>query len=126
MQLGKTKVFLREDVVKQLETAREAIWDEGAGTVQRAGRRRQARRVGALLKTNAAGAAKVKAALDAKNPAEAAAALDALKAAWAASKVPSALSPSVQRGARALGELEIEVQQMEEAKVAEDAALTMR
>ena len=56
MQLGKTKVFLREDVVKQLETAREAIWDEGAGTVQRAGRRRQARRVGALLKTNAAGA----------------------------------------------------------------------
>ena len=43
--MGTTKIFLREEVVKQLEKARETILDEGASGIQRAARRRLARKV---------------------------------------------------------------------------------
>ena len=49
VQLGRTKVFLKEEVVRQLEHARELALQMAAATVQRVGRTRLAARTAAAL-----------------------------------------------------------------------------
>ena len=59
VQLGKTKIFLREEIVREIEKAREAIWEEAASAAQRVGRGRITRKATGLLRAHG-GAARVR------------------------------------------------------------------
>mmetsp|Transcript_29462 Transcript_29462/g.48834 ORF Transcript_29462/g.48834 Transcript_29462/m.48834 type:complete len:1439 (-) Transcript_29462:104-4420(-) len=121
VQLGKSKVFLREEVVKQLEKAREAIWDEGALHVQRASHRRVARRALALARAHKAGVSAVRAAVAARATADASSALAAVKGEW--DKAGMRLTEPLQSLQRQLGELEMEVVELQRQAEGEQKAL---
>jgi len=118
VQLGKTKVFMREDVVKNIEKAREAILETAVTAVQAAARRAAARKLYALLKAHKVSASKVRMALDDKQPPVATAAFASLQALWDGSGV-GGVQPEQARVwqvmQRELGELNIELTAMESA-----------
>ncbi len=123
VQLGKTKVFLREDVVKGIEKAREAIFEEGAHAVQKAARGLIGRRIFKLVKEHAVNAKRVKDALAAREPKVAAAAFEKLQAVWDASGVAPGIAPELLDRQRELAQYSAEVTALDEARQAEEAKL---
>eukprot|EP00322_Chrysochromulina_rotalis_P026702 CAMPEP_0115887378 /NCGR_PEP_ID=MMETSP0287-20121206/31730_1 /TAXON_ID=412157 /ORGANISM="Chrysochromulina rotalis, Strain UIO044" /LENGTH=1428 /DNA_ID=CAMNT_0003343967 /DNA_START=24 /DNA_END=4312 /DNA_ORIENTATION=+ len=95
VQLGQTKVFLREDVVKHIEKAREAIFEEASHAVQRLGRGLIARRVVKLRLAIGKSSLRVKEAIAAREPVVAAAAFAELQGIWDAQGVSVAVAPEL-------------------------------
>ena len=119
VQIGKTKIFMREDVVKQLESARDAVWTEGVCGLQRAVRVRLARRTVKLARQHVELAAKVHAALGAKAVADASAALEQLNAAWVVATLSVATAPALRAMQREAGLLDVQLQALQEQEKAE-------
>ena len=116
---------MREDVVRVLEKAREAIWEEAAAAAQAAGRGMIARKIGALAGAHTKAAANVRLALDDKPPqvVVASAALGVLRAAWEKAGVSASASAVLVEKQRELAELSAEVSSLEAALAEEKAAL---
>mmetsp|Transcript_31792 Transcript_31792/g.66569 ORF Transcript_31792/g.66569 Transcript_31792/m.66569 type:complete len:1417 (+) Transcript_31792:14-4264(+) len=122
VQMGKTKVFMREEVVKLLENARDAVWTEGACGLQRAARRRIALRTVKLAREHQGLARSLEAALDNKSVAEAGQLLEKLKAAWTQAMVSVAASPALLKSQREVGLFEVRLQALEEVEKGEQEA----
>ena len=123
VQLGKTKVFLREDVVKCIEKAREAIFEEGAASVQRIARGLIARRIFKLVAAHATNAKRVRDALDARQPVVATAAFEQLQKVWDDAGVAAGLDEGLLAKQRELAQYSAEVTALDEARRAEEAKL---
>ena len=117
--------------MRHIEKAREAILEEATKAVQRAARGGAARKVKRVMAGHKEEAAKVRAALDDKQPVVATAAFAVLQAWWDSSSVTLATSAGsagtelrgLQAMQRELGELSMEVSAMEAALAAEAAQL---
>jgi myosin heavy subunit len=118
-QMGKTKVFMREEVVKQLEAARDAVWAEGASGIQRAARARIAWRTVSLARTHKKLAVQLRAAIDKKALKEASQLLDEIKATWSKASVSVAAAPALRAAHREVAQLEVELQVLEDAEKSE-------
>jgi len=119
VQLGKTKVFLREEVVKHIEKAREAIFEEGAASVQRAARGLIARRIVKLAASHMRIKDRVRKALDARQAEAATAAFNELQKVWDEAGVSAGLNEGLLERQRELAQLSAEVSQLDEALQAE-------
>jgi len=86
VQLGKTKVFMRERVVKALELARQASWSKVAVHIQRQYRGHLARHTRKVVRSIKAGIVEVEAALEAKDADTASEKLSAVRAIWDGAK----------------------------------------
>ena len=100
---------MREEVVRALEKAREAIWEEAAQAAQAVARGMLARKVGALVAAHAKHAKNVRLAIDEKQVVVASAALVELRKAWDGAGVTSRASSSLVASQRELAELSAEV-----------------
>ena len=112
-QLGKTKIFMRDEVVRALETTRDVMQDRAATMLSREARRRLARRAATQLRASSALCGRLREQLDAHEVEAASVTLDEARALWdAAASLPS-LFNSAARAQRQLGQLEMALQHME-------------
>ena len=131
MQVGKTKVYLKEEVVKFFEKPRREVWGKAAAKLQRATRRRLARRVFKIIQMHKAGVKLVRDAMARREMEEAGEKLDALVLQWEQSKLKPTSSPRLAPLYRELGEMEVEIVNLEaglevEGKALEDLKQVLR
>ena len=127
-QVGKTRIFMRDEVVRSLERPRLEATRKAAVALQRRARGRMARRVAAVVHMHHRGVTKVRGRMEALDPTGASDALDVLTAQWGAVSVPLKLSlngdapllPVCQAEVR---ELELEIEALESGLEAEAEAL---
>ena len=123
VQLGKTKIFMKEGVMRVVDKAREKVWVRAGIKLQKSARRRLAQRVAKLVKAHTAKAKELRAAIDQKEVEAAGNYLDALSNCWTETSPKPSSSRYLEPLSRQLGEFELEVQALEEALDAEKAAL---
>ena len=126
IQVGKTKIFMRDEVLKHIEAPRRAVWGRAGRYLQAGARRRIARRTVALLRIHVPAVSEVRAELGRKTFEGCSAAyerLDVLSAAWEAADINPGCHFALPLATRQLGELEMEIGAMEEGLAAEGAAL---
>ena len=123
-QLGKTKIFMRDEVVRALETTRDTMREKAATIIALAMKRKIARLVVKLLRVTAEKCAALRAQLQKGSEAgaeEASATLGEVKQIWMGSKVPT-ISDSGVRAQRLIGQLEMELHAIE-GQIREDKEL---
>ena len=121
--VGKTRVFMKDDVVRSLEAPRLEATAKAGLVMQRFARRMLARVLTRVLFMHLPRAAAVRAALSAKDAPSANAKLEELNTAWAAAKMPLRHHPLVSECKDELEELRGEVQSLEEGLEAEAEVL---
>ena len=119
-QIGLTRVYMREGVVKALEGPRAKATQKAAVALQRREKGKQARAVATVLRVHARGSAAVRAQLDKHDTDKAQECLDALVAQWAGVRVPLSLAlhvggePPLMACKADLSDLENELRALEE------------
>ena len=121
--MGKTKVFTRGHVRRELERLRTAAFRRAAITVQRRTRARIEARVEAFLAPQPPLLFGAREAIDGCAPETALEALDELSVIWSANSLPLALSAALRRARAELDELEAMLLALQRGLAAEGAAL---
>jgi hypothetical protein len=122
-QVGVSKIYMREDVMRALEGPRRDVAERASKTTQRFLRGIMVRKAVGLWKKHKAGAAAVREALEKKDLSAAGEAVDALAAVWEASGLKPTASPLLPPLHAELGILECELQALEQGLQAEEEAL---
>lgn len=123
VQIGKTRVYLREAVLRALEVPRREVAEKASIKIQGLRRGYTARRTVRHWKQHRSAAAAVRAALAVKDVVKAGAALDALLHLWEECGLAPSYSPLLPPLHSELGALEMELQALEHGLAAEEAAL---